>query len=439
MDEHLSPDYVKSLETKFRSDAKNLVAMNAVTSQGYQAVGLDRSFVTEAHHTFSHQIRTPKATNQKQTGRCWAFAGLNLLRLDALKSLNVEEFELSQNFMMFYDKLEKSNYFLSSIADTVDEPVDSRLSTWLLENPISDAGQWNMLVSLIDRYGVVPKSVMPETWSSSNSSSMNGVLAERLRHGAARIRQARERIDAIRAEVLEEIYRILAIHLGLPPQEFLWEWRDRNGEFHRDGLITPREFYSKHVGRDLDEYVCVIHAPTSDKPFGKCYTVDYLQNMVDGRIIRYVNLELEEMKKAAVDSVVAGEPVWFGSDTGKMFEREKGILAPEAFTYDIVFGYEDGLDKGGRLDFRHGRVTHAMIITGVDLDDSGKPLRWRVENSGGDEMGDKGSLVMSDRWFDEYVYQITVASRFLAPASAALADEEPVRLPPWDPIGALAL
>jgi bleomycin hydrolase len=435
---------VERFGTAFDAEPKNLLALNAVAKNGIGAVALSRAVVNQTDHTYSHLIETPEATSQEKSGRCWLFAGLNTLRLAAMEKMNLESFELSQAHLMFWDKLEKANFFLENIIETVDEPLDGRLVMWLLANPLPDGGQWDMFVNLVEKYGVVPKSVMPETNSSSESRPMNVLLIAKLREYAQGLREMHERSASVeemrqaKGEMMAEFYRMVSIHLGQPPPRFLWEWRDKDKEFHRHGEITPTEFFEQYVGFDLDETVCLINAPTKDKPYRRLYTVQYLGNVVGGHAVRYLNADIKTLKKAAADMIVDGQAVWFGCDVGKMLEREMGILDLEVYDYELVYGTRFKLDKAGRLDYGHSRMTHAMVFTGVDLDDSGKPIKWRVENSWGTKIGDKGYMVMADSWFDEFLYEVMVSKKYLSPKLLEVLDTEPVVLPPWDPMGALA-
>ncbi len=444
MEKQIRHEDVGRFATAFDAEPKNLLALNAVSKNGIRAVALSRAVVNRTDHTYSHLIETPEATSQKKSGRCWLFAGLNTLRLAAMEKMNLESFELSQACLMFWDKLEKANFFLENIIETRDEPLDGRLVMWLLADPLPDGGQWDMFVNLIEKYGVVPKSVMPETNSSSDSRPMNVLLIAKLREYAQVLREMHERSGSVeemrqaKGEMMEEFYRMLSIHLGQPPSRFLWEWRDKDKEFHRHGEITPTEFFEQYVGFDLGEMVCLINAPTKDKPYRRLYTVQYLGNVVGGHAVRYLNVDVETLRKATAEMIVDGQAVWFGCDVGKMLEREMGILDLEVYDYELVYGTRFKLDKAGRLDYGHSRMTHAMVLTGVDLDDSGKPTKWRVENSWGTKFGDKGYMVMADGWFEEFLYEVMISKKHLSPELLEVLDTEPVVLPPWDPMGALA-
>ncbi|MBN2380955.1 C1 family peptidase [candidate division WOR-3 bacterium] len=440
----IKPEQVRRFEEVFRADPRNKLALNAVTVNPLDKVARNRESVIASDNTFSHTITELPITNQKKSGRCWMFAGLNLFRLEAAKNLALKEFELSQSYLMFWDKLEKANYFLESIIDTADEEVGSRLFMHLLASPIPDAGQWDMFVNLVRKYGVVPKQVMPETESSSATWPMNAVLSAKLRECAAELRRMHDNgsslkdIRARKGQMLEVIYRILAIHMGEPPSEFNWQWRDKDNKFHRDGVITSHEFHKKYIKLDMDSMACLINCPTKDKPFNKMYTIQYLGNVVGGDIIRYLNVDIDVFKKAAVDMLKDSKPVWFGCDVSKMMDRDAGILNSELYDYELLYNTEFKADKAERVDYGHSVMTHAMVLTGVDLADDDKPLKWRVENSWGDKVGDKGYFVMSDAWFEGYTYEIAVEKKYLPKELLHVLDTEPVRLPPWDPMGALA-
>jgi bleomycin hydrolase len=440
----LGTDELIRFDEVFAADPKNILALNAVTGGKLQSVARNREAVVRAERSFSHVIKTGEITDQKQSGRCWMFAGLNVFRVEAMKRLKVEQFEFSENYLMFYDKLEKANYFLETVIQTAEEPTDGRLIAFLLQDPIQDGGQWDMFAALVRKYGVVPKSVMPESESSSSSMAMNAAVRAKLREYAAELRRRHAEGEADGAlrerkgQMLETIHRMLAITLGRPPREFVWQWRDKDDAFHRDGTITPHEFYERYVGFDLGSFVSLINCPTADKPFERLYTVQYLGNVEGGDPVRYLNVDIETFKRAAVEQLKQGSPVWFGCDVGKMMERDLGILDRELYDYELVFGTEFTADKGERVDYGHSVMTHAMVLTGVDLDDDDRPTRWKVENSWGEKYGEKGIFVMSDRWFDEYMFEVVVDRKYLPERLLPVLETEPIVLPPWDPMGSLA-
>jgi bleomycin hydrolase len=440
----LCPGEIESFRRAFEAEPRNRAMLNAVTKTTVRAVAMDRRAVTRNNHTFSHMVKAGAATSQNGSGRCWMFAGLNLFRMTAAEKMNTEDFELSQAYVFFWDKIERANFFLESIYSTLEEPTDGRLIAWLMANPIQDGGQWDMFANLIQKYGVVPKEVMPETESSSSTGMMNDRITAKLREYAVRLRAdyrrgaAIESLQAQKAGMLEEVYRMLCFHLGEPPSEFLWQWRDKDKEFHRESILSPQKFYEKYVGFDLDSMVCLIHCPTEATPFHQLYTIEYLGNIVGGNIVRYVNVPVEVLKNAAVAQIKEEKPVWFGCDVGKMFDRDLGLMDVELFDYEGVYGTAFEMTKAERLDYGASAMNHAMVFTGVDLDDEGRPRKWRVENSWGDKNGDKGFMVMTDRWFDEYNYEVVVEKKHLSPDLLDILDMEPVKLPPWHPMGALA-
>jgi bleomycin hydrolase len=399
--------------------------------------------VTSIDHSFSTTLDDWSVTNQKKSGRCWMFAGLNLFRPGAIARMNLKNFECSQNYLLFWDKLEKANYFLEAILATANRAADERTVHWLLGNLLSDGGQWNMFVNLVHKYGVVPKSAMPETESSSNTMRMNAILKEKLREGARTLRDAIANGTTVdegretKHAFLNVIYRILAMHLGTPPSTFDWQWLDKDRAFHRDGILTPQEFASRYITLPLDEYVCLVHDPRDTSPYGRTFTVDYLGNVWEGGITRYLNVEIDVLKDIAMRTVLDGEPVWFGCDVGKMLHRNTGLWDTRVFDYESVYDTAFTLNKAERLVHRQTQMTHAMLFTGVDVVD-GTPRRWRVENSWGEEQGQKGFYLMNDSWFDEYLFEIAARKSYLpAPLRAAL-EQDPIVLPAWDPMGSLA-
>ncbi|MCD8336501.1 MAG: C1 family peptidase [Lachnospiraceae bacterium] len=431
-------------EELFDADRANRVAMYAVTSNGVNAAATNYQAAREVTHDFSISLEHGKITNQKQSGRCWMFAALNVMRAQVMKKTGMETFELSQNYTVFYDKLEKANYFLESILSTLDEPTDGRLIAHLLSEPENDGGQWDMLCSLVEKYGLVPKSAMPESAVSSATRELDAYLTEKLREFACVLRRGHadgksaETLRGMKFSMMETIYNMLCIGFGKPPKTFDFEYRDKDKNFHRDTNLTPKTFYEKYIGLNLNDYISLINAPTADKPYYRSYGVEYLGNVLEGRAVRYVNLPIEELKKAAIAQMKDGEPVWFGCDVGKRSERKSGVLDTDNYALEDLFQTSFSMTKAERLDYGQSLMTHAMVFQGVNLDENGKPNRWQVENSWGDETGREGYFVMSDRWFDEYMYQVVVNRKYLSKEILNAYDSEPIMLKPWDPMGSLA-
>lgn len=440
----LDAAWLEQLRHEVGRDALRRPLMGAIRKNGIQAVALNPDAVTANRYTFSVDLEAGPITNQRQSGRCWMFAGLNVLKLEVARRCRLKSFELSQSYLMFWDKLEKANYFLESILDTVDEDLHGRLVAWLLANPINDGGQWDMFVNLVEKYGVVPKDIMPDSVNAERSRPMNALLTTKLREDAARLRQAqaagasRESLAADKAKMIAEIYRMLCHFLGEPPARFDFEYRDKDGRFMSDRHITPLEFYRRYAERDLAAYVSLIHAPTADKPLNRTYTVQYLGNVVEGRPVKYLNVDIEVIRRACQAQLEEGEVVWFGCDVGKMMDRDLGIMDPALFDYVGALGVPFGMSKAERLDYGDSVMTHAMVFTGVNVVD-GRPTRWKVENSWGTEPGRDGWFVMADAWFTEFLYQAVVHQKHLTPELRAAWEEPPIVLPPWDPMGSLAL
>lgn len=440
----ITVDLLKKYEKNFDSERFNEIAMNAVVNNGIDKSAVNYGEVRRARHNYSITIETGDITNQKQSGRCWMFAALNLMRIEVMKNLNLKTVELSQSYPLFYDKLEKTNYFLDSIIKTVNEPLEERLVSHLLTDPLCDGGQWDMFVNLVKKYGVVPKDAMPESISSSSTRELDRYLTLKLREFANTIRSNHESgksIDELydmKEEMLNTIYRMLTISLGKPPVEFTYEVTDKNGKFIRIENITPVDFYNKYVGIELDDYISIINAPTKDKPYGKTFTVDYLGNVVEGREIKYLNLPIDDLKSLAIKQMKDNKPVWFGSDVGQFSTREDGILSTTLFDTDKLYSTTFPLTKEERLNYHESLMTHAMLLTGVNLDDQDVANRWRVENSWGKDVGKDGFYVMTDKWFDEFVYQVVINKKYLSKEQLEMFEQDPIRLHPWDPMGSLA-
>ena len=439
----LTSEQVAEFGNKASQNPSLQLMQNIVTQRDVNEVALNHKIVSDAAHNFSNVLDDWSVTNQARSGRCWMFAGLNLFRSEARNILNLKEFEYSQNYVMFWDKLERCNFLLEAIIETADRPMDDRTVAFLLQSSINDGGQWDMFVSLINKHGVVPKEVMPETESSSNSARMNFILNYQVRQGAMAIRdcyaseQGLEGMRSAKNTALNSIYQILCIHLGTPPKEFNWQWTDKDNEFHKDGNMTPIQFAEKYIVTPMEEFVCLVHDPRETSPVGKTFTIEYLGNVVGGTPIKYLNVDILLMKDLTLKMLQDGKPVWMGCDTGKQMHREKGIWDADLFDYPGVYGTNFDMDKSARLEYHQTRMTHAMLFTGVDVVD-GEPKRWRVENSWDNKVGDKGFFMMNDSWFAEYMFEIAVPKSYLPDDLLKALDSEPIVLPPWDPMGSLA-
>ena len=421
------------------------LAMNAVTANGIGKASTDIEALKKNVHEYSVLLKTGEITSQNQSGRCWMFAALNAMRFGLIKKYNLENYEFSQTYPLFWDKLEKSNYFLENILATLDEETGSRIVAFLLTAPLNDGGQFDMFAGLVEKYGVVPKSAMPETVCSSATAEMDKYLTLKLREYACKLRgdyHREESLESLRAQkedMLSTIYRMLTICLGFPPEKVDFIVRDKDNNLIREEGLSPQEFYEKYVGWNLRDYVSLINAPTGDKPYGQAYTVRFLGSVHEARPVRYLNLPVDELKKAAIRQMQDGEPVWFGCDVGQRHVRELGIMDTRSIAVDKLFGTGFPMTKEERLDYGESLMTHAMVLQGVHLDAEGKPVRWRVENSWGKDKGKDGYYLMSDDWFSEYTYQVVVHKKYLSPEQLAQYEGEMKVLEPWDPMGSLAL
>src|SRR6266581_9060143 len=442
MEEILGAGDLDLLRKDFAANPAYRLAQNAVTRVAIDDVAISRDVVNTSDHSLSVLLDDWKVTDQQRSGRCWLFAGLNLMRVGAMKKMGLKEFEFSQNFTMFWDKIERANYFLEAIIETADRDVDDRTVAHLLGAVADDGGQWNMFVAIVNKHGLVPKAYMPETQSSGDTGKMNSVLRSQLRQGAKAVRAAfaSDGIGAARqekAEILKVIYRVLCIHLGTPPERFDWQWTDKDRHFHRDGVLTPQEFAATYVDLPMDDYVCLVHDPRPSSPVGKTFTVQYLGNVLGAPPVTYLNVEMSLMKDIASTTLQGGEPVWFGCDVGKMMSNDYGLWDAGLFDLPSVYGTEFTLDKADRLIYHETQMTHAMLFTGVDILD-GVTRKWRVENSWGTAKGKDGFYTMNDSWFDQYVFEIAARRGALPEDLRAALGTEPIVLPAWDPMGALA-
>ena len=432
---------VVELRKEFDAEPSNKVAQNAVTNVQLPDLTLNRDLVQDIDDSFSIKLDDWKVTAQMRTGRCWLFATLNLFRVGAMKKMNLKNFEFSQAHTHFWDKFERSNHLLESIIETSDRPVDDRTIHFLLSDPIGDGGQWNMAMNLVRKHGLVPKTAYPESNSSSATRWMNAELKDILRSSASEIRAiidgggTVEEARAHKEKRIADIWRMLCIHLGTPPKTFNWQWRDKDGEFHRNGRMTPQQFAAEFVDIEWEDYVCIVNDPRNE--YYRTYTVDFLQNVAGGPPVVYLNVPSKEMKAITQKLLEDGIPVWMGCDVGKEMDRKRGLWDADLFDVEGLYGGEYCMDKADRLRHNQTMMTHAMLFTGVDVV-NGRPRRWRVENSWGQDTGQKGYYTMNDSWYDQYMFEIAAPKDYLTEKMLEGLETEPVVLPAWDPMGSLA-
>ncbi|QRV79080.1 bleomycin hydrolase [Ceratobasidium sp. AG-Ba] len=452
-DGSLSLDSLKAWQEETKDDDKLKLARTILAHNDIQTAIADRrAYVADAHvFNLTVPFSTGPVTNQRSSGRCWLFATTNVLRYNIMQQLSLDDFQLSQSYLFFADKLEKANYYLELSIHHADLPLDSRLVSHLASAPINDGGQWDMARNLLERYGVVPQAIYPESYSSSNSRGINATLTSRLREMALTLRElvkgeqvggaALMRARAAKEEFMAEIWKAMTATLGVPPQpdqKFSWDYKDKDGKV-KNWEGTPREFYKAFSSKQYPalQAFSLINDPRND--YGKLYTVEALGNIWGMRGVEYVNTESKRLKEAIVACIKAGQPVFFGCDVGKFLDQPHGIMDLDLYDFKNALGLKHAMSKEQRLRTGDSAMTHAMVISGVHLDTSGAPVRYRVENSWGDALGDKGYFVMTDKWFDEYVFQVVVPRQLAAKDLTKILDGgKPTVLPAWDPMGALA-
>ena len=429
----LDPATLSEISKGYEGSAADKAIRNALNSTPLAtlAKNSERSVMIDTH--FSDIIETKGRTNQKSSGRCWLFTGLNVLRASAIERFDLGEFQFSQNFCFFYDQLEKANLFLQAVIDTRDKGFDDRTVDWLFSHPISDGGTFTGVADLVTKYGVVPAEIFPETLSSNSTSAIRGQLSNILRQDGLALRDAGKKADLrkMKVEMLKEVYRILALTLGVPPTEFEWTRRDAKGNAVSTKTYTPLEFYKEFVGYDLqNNSIMVMNDPCRE--YGKVYEIEYDRHTYDGHNWLYVNLPLERIKEMAIASIKGGDAMYFSCDVGKFLDRERGIADINNFDYESLLGVKFTMDKKQRVQTHASGSSHAMTLIAVDLKD-GKPQKWMVENSWGNT-GWKGNIIMTDEWFNEYMFRLVLEKKYVPADIQAMLNQKPVKLPAWDPM-----
>ena len=435
-------DAIKKEKLQKVNDEKNRILRHALSKNSLYAITTSQDAEPEMDFNFDINIKTMSATNQKASGRCWLFAATNLCREIIAKKCNIASFELSQSYLAFYDRLEKSNYLLESVIELIDKEYDDRTLAFLLQNGVGDGGQWDMFVNIVNKYGLCPKNVFPETSTSSGTRETGQVINFNIRKFASDAKKLYQEkgIEAVRKAkdvLLDKIYVLLSDAYGLVPETFDFEYTDKDDDYHLEKGFTPMSFKEKFLGNDLDNFVSLINAPTNDKPFGKTYTVAYLGNVVGGKDVTHLNVEMERMKELIIAQLKEDRIVWFGSDVGFYGDRELGVWDDQKFDLETPFGLSLLMNKGESLDYHASQMNHAMCITGVAFR-NGEPRKWKIENSWGTDRAKSGYYIMSNTWFDQFVYQAVVDKKYLNEEELKALKEKPIVLKPWDPMGSLA-
>jgi bleomycin hydrolase len=445
----LTPDFIDSLRQGYRMTEIDRARHNAVTSGDISELSLNREVLRGDDGLFSHRIRTKGITHQKQSGCCWMFAALNTLRPQIIRECGVEEFEFSVTFLQFWDKMERANLFFEAVIEMGETDFLDREWESLNRSALEDGGWWNFVAGLIEKYGVVPTSAMPETHGSSNTAIFNQVFGRLVRSRAVKIIEAHaggsdgHAQRTLKEDALREVYRFLVINFGKPPEEFDWRYKrseEKNSDF-LDGVedqklskaetFTPRSFFKRFVGRSLDQFVCLYNDPKNE--LNRHYTFRGASNIVGTRWMNFVNIGMAQMKEIAIASIRANEPLWFAVNMAYDQSNKLGLMHDRLFDYESLFGLDLPLGKADRARFHAAASNHAMTLMGVDLDKDDKPKKWLVENSWGVEKGKDGWWTLHDSWFDEHVYTIIVHKRHVAEEILKHFDEEAAELPAWYP------
>lgn len=435
------------VEKDYQADPKNTILRHALSRQSATDVIYEGQSLTSLQPHYSIHIKTMPVCNQKASGRCWIFAALNLLREHIANQLHLERFELSQSYLSLYDKIEKSNFALETLLSLALEkrnPMEDRLYRFLLSMPVGDGGQWDMFVNLVLKYGLMPQENYRETYQSSNTRDLDFAVNSAIRRfaylaqkeiEAGRIEEARK----LKEDTMEKIMVMFFNASGIPPKTFDFQYENKDHEVVTERNLTPLSFFEKYVGKDfLLSFQSLINSPTADKPFDDTYTIAALGNVIEGKKICHLNLPMERMEELIIAQLKNGMPVWFGSDVSFYRDRASYAWDDKGFDYESAFGFPIDFDKGAMLDYAHSAMNHAMLIVGVDLDENGRPIKWKIENSWGKDNGLDGYYTMSESWFSKFVYQAVIDRSLLSDKELAALKKEPHVLPPWDPMGTLA-
>ncbi|WP_302997696.1 C1 family peptidase [Paramuribaculum intestinale] len=434
----ISPEMMTTIKSAYKNTPADRAIRNAITANDINSLARNLDARRPVSSEFSHRVPSKGITNQRSSGRCWLFTGLNVLRAQMMTEHDLPMTELSQNYNFFFDQLEKANLFLQGVIDTSDRPMDDKTVDWLFRNPLSDGGQFTGIADIVGKYGVVPAEVMPETNSSNSTSRLNQLLSLKLREWGLELRDAAKaktkatELGRRKTEMLGEVYRMLVLNLGEPPTEFTWTRRNSKGEAVDTMTYTPLSFYDRFLGNNLsDDYVMLMNDPT--RPYYNLYEIEYDRHAYDGRNWTYVNLPMEDIKEMAIASIKDSTAMYFSCDVGKFLDRERGVLDPDFYDYGSLLGTTFGMDKRQRVLTHASGSSHAMTLVAVDLDKEGKPVKWLVENSWGPG-ANGGHLIITDRWMDEYMFRLVVDKKYLTPKARAVMSKKAELLPPWDPM-----
>ena len=435
----ITPDVLQALRGGYAATPTDRALRNALNNNsiGQMAVNQENAQRTDTH--FSVEVKNTGISDQQSSGRCWLFTGTNVLRNRAMRRLGIKDFFFSQVYLFFYDQLEKSNLFLQAIIDTYKKPMNDQEVEWLFKNPIGDGGQFTGVANLIAKYGLVPSDVMPETYNTNNTSSISNLIALKLREDGLLLREmAAQRgmtpakLQAKKTEMLTEIYRMLALTMGEPPAQFTWQQKDAKGEIVETKTYTPMEFYEKFAKTDFSKYYMVMNDPTRE--YYKVYEIQYDRHVYDGQNWRYLNLPMEDIAPMCIASIKDSTMMYFSCDVGKFLNRDNGLMDMNNYDYASLMGTTFNMDKKQRVATFASGSSHAMTLCAVDLDKDGKPIKWMVENSWGPNYGWQGNLIMTNDWFNEYMFRVVLEEKYIPANILKMMDQTPIMLPAWDPM-----
>ncbi len=433
----ITPEMLNKMEQENKVSGTSKAIRNALAATSVASIALNQDNQTEKNTYFSNSVPSVGITDQKSSGRCWLFTGLNVLRAQMIKSQSLEGMEFSQNYLFFYDQLEKSNLFLQAVIDTRKKDMNDQTVMWLFQNPLSDGGTFTGVADLVSKYGVVPKGVMPETYASNNTSSWTGYIKRKLREDALALRETKatdRQLQDMKTKMLNEIYHMLTLTLGEPVKEFTWAPKNSKGQMtSAPKKYTPMSFYKEYFKTDLqNDYIMLMNDPSRE--YWKTYEIQYDRHTYDGHNWLYINLPIEEIKECAIASIKDSVMMYFSCDVGKFLDRNTGICDLNNYNYDEIFGVKFGMNKAQRVRSFDSGSTHAMTLKAVDIDADGKPVKWEVENSWGATSGHHGHIIMTDEWFDNYMFRLVVDKKYVNEKIQKAAQQKPILLPCWDPM-----
>lgn len=436
---NITPKVLQEIENSFKYDDDDRVRINALSANDIRDIAVNRENVGKVDHYFKYSVDVSGITDQKSSGRCWMFTSMNMIRPKVMDKYNLSSFEFSENYLYFYDMLEKANLFLETVIKHADKPMEDKYNEWLFKSPIGDGGVWNSFTNLVEKYGLVPKEVMPETNSSSNTGWLNRLIKRKLRENGLALRKLKEsnatdeKIQDLKVDMLADIYKMLVYNLGNPPKEFQWRYKDKDGNISDYKTYTPMSFMKEVVGDvKFDDYVLLMNDPLRE--YYKLYEIENDRNVVEGRNWKYINLPNDVIKQFAVESIKNNEAMYASCDVGKQLYKDAGTLDMNNFDYEALYDVKFGMNKADRIRSFDSGSSHGMALVAVDVDIDEKPTKWRFENSWGALYGDNGYLTYTDEWFDEYMFRVVVLKQFVSDEVLKVLKQKPILLPPWDPM-----